>query len=219
VSTQDHEFYGLSVPSGEMGGDLVDLVHGSNQWIGYLADVSGHGVPSGIMMAMVKSAARMRLRTSAAPHVLLEDLNQVISELKAGDNTFVTLALLSPGTADEFHFATAGHLPILHFRSATGSVGELSTPNPPLGIFGGREFISSRVECSSGDIAVLLTDGLTEVMDEREQEYGLERIKQLIARHAAQPLKVICEALFAEAREFGKQTDDQSVLLVRWRPS
>jgi hypothetical protein len=75
-------------------------------------------------------------------------------------------------------------------------VGELSTPNPPLGILQGREFISSRVECSSGDIAILLTDGLTEVMGEREEEYGLERIKQLIATHAAQPLKVICEALF-----------------------
>ena len=218
-STQGHEFYGLSVPSGEMGGDLVDLVQVSNQWIGYVADVSGHGVPSGIMMAMVKSAARMRLRTSAPPHVFLEDLNHVISELKAGDNTFVTLAFLAPGTADDFHFATAGHLPILHFRSATGSVGELSTPNPPLGIFEAREFVSSRVKCSSGDIAVLLTDGLTEVMDEGEEEYGLDRIKQLIARHAAQPLKVICETLLAEAQAFGKQTDDQSVLLVRWRPS
>ena len=219
VSTQGHEFYGLSVPSGEMGGDLVDLVQGSNQWIGYVADVSGHGVPSGIMMAMVKSAARMRLRTSAPPHVFLEDLNHVISELKAGDNTFVTLAFLAPGTADDLHFATAGHLPILHFRSATGSVGELSTPNPPLGIFEAREFVSSRVKCSSGDIAVLLTDGLTEVMDADEEEYGLDRIKQLITTHAAQPLKVICETLLTEAQAFGKQTDDQSVLLIRWRSS
>ena len=219
VSTQRHEFYGLSVPSGEMGGDLVDLVQGSNQWIGYLADVSGHGVPSGIMMAMVKSAARMCLRAAATPHSFLDDLNHVIAELKAADSTFVTLAFLTPGTADDFYFATAGHLPILHFRSATGSVDELSTPNPALGLFEAQDFISSRVDCSSGDIAVLLTDGLTEVRDERDEEYGLERIKQLIKKHAAQPLKVICEALLAEAREFGKQTDDQSVLLVRWRLS
>jgi serine phosphatase RsbU (regulator of sigma subunit) len=61
-----------------------------------------------------------------------------------------------------------------------------------------------------------LTDGLTEVTDSREEEYGLERIKQLIANHSAQPLKVICEMLMSEAGEFGKQADDQSVLLVRW---
>jgi serine phosphatase RsbU (regulator of sigma subunit) len=219
VSTQRHEFYGLSVPSGEMGGDLVDLVQGRDQWVGYLADVSGHGVPSGITMAMVKSAARMRLRAPAAPHAFLEDVNQVIAESKAGESTFVTLALLTPGTADDFHFATAGHPPILLFRSSTGFVEELSTPNPALGIFETQRFISSRTECSSGDIAVLVTDGLTEVRDEREEEYGLERVKQLIAKHAARPLKVICEALLAEAREFGPQTDDQSVLLVRWRLS
>jgi serine phosphatase RsbU (regulator of sigma subunit) len=168
---------------------------------------------------MVKSAARMRLIPSAAPYVMLEDLNRVISELKAGDNTFVTFAFLTSGTADDVHFATAGHLPILHFCSATGSVSELSTPNPPLGIFEAREFTSSRAEFSGGDIAVLLTDGLTEAMDERGEEYGLERIKHLITERAAQPLEGICKALLAEARQFGKQTDDQSVLLIRWRTS
>ena len=73
---------------------------------------------------------------------------------------FVTLAFVSLGKSNDLHFATAGHLPILNFRSATGSVCELSTPNPPIGIFKGQKFASSHVEFSSGDIAVLLTDGL-----------------------------------------------------------
>src|SRR5262249_14192211 len=73
--SSQYEFYGVSAPTGEMGGDLVDLVQDGNKWIGYLADVCGHGVPSGVLMAMVKSAARMRLATSSEPQVLLEDLN------------------------------------------------------------------------------------------------------------------------------------------------
>jgi len=206
----------MSVPSGEMGGDLVDLVQDGDKWIAYLADVSGHGVPSGVLMAMVKSAARMRLRTSSEPQLLLEELNHVISELSA-TNTFVTLACVASGRSNDLSFATAGHLPILHFRSATGIVYELATSNPPIGIFKEQAFDSSRAQFSSGDIAVLLTDGLTEVMDSREEEYGLERIKHLLANHSAQPLNVICEMLMSEAREFGKQADDQSVLLVRWR--
>src|SRR5262249_9767032 len=159
--TSQEEFYGVSAPSGEMGGDLVDVVQDGRKWIGYVADVSGHGVPSGVLMAMVKSAVRMRLATTSEPQVLLEDLNRVISELIAPE-MFVTLAFVSLGESNELHFATAGHLPILHFRSATGSVCELSTPNPPIGIFKERRFASSHVEFSSGDIAVLLTDGLTE---------------------------------------------------------
>jgi sigma-B regulation protein RsbU (phosphoserine phosphatase) len=212
--TSQDEFYGVSAPSGEMGGDLVDLVQDGNQWIGYLADVSGHGVPSGVLMAMVKSAVRMRLATSSEPQVLLEDLNRVISELIAAE-MFVTLAFVSLGKSNDLHFATAGHLPILHFRSATRSIRELSTPNPPIGIFKEQKFASSHVEFSSGDIAVLLTDGLTEAANENEEEYGLERVKQQLTKHAGESLKVLCEMLLGEARKFGKQMDDQSILLVR----
>jgi serine phosphatase RsbU (regulator of sigma subunit) len=214
ASTSQYEFYGVSIPSGEMGGDLVDLVQDGNKWFCYLADVSGHGVPSGVLMAMVKSAARMRLVTLSESQMLLGDLNRVISELKAAD-TFVTLAYVALGMLNDLHFATAGHLPILHFHSASGSVCELSTSNPPIGIFKQQEFASSRVELSSGDIAVLLSDGLTEAANEKEEEYGLERVKQQLKKHSKDSLKVICETLLAEARRFGKQMDDQSVLLVK----
>src|SRR5260370_22041847 len=101
-ASQD-EFYGMSAPSGEMGGDLVDLVQNGNQWIGYLADVSGHGVPSGVLMAMVKSAVRMRLATSSEPQVLLEALNRFISELPAAGRFAVTaLGALGQRTACPF---------------------------------------------------------------------------------------------------------------------
>ena len=210
----NHEFYGLSAPSGEMGGDLVDVVQCGNKRIAYLADVSGHGVPSGVLMAMVKSAIRMQLAISCEPQVLLDYLNRVISDLMAAE-MFVTVAFVSVGESSDLHFATAGHLPILHFRSATGSVCELSTPNPPIGIFKERKFASSHVEFLSGDVAVLLTDGLTEAANENEEEYGLERVKQQVVKHSREPLKALCEMLLGEARKFGKQMDDQSVLLVR----
>lgn len=212
--TSQHEFYGVSAPSGEMGGDLVDVVQDGNKGIAYLADVCGHGVPSGVLMAMVKSAVRMRLATSTEPQMLLEDLNRVISELMAA-GMFVTVAVVSLGKSNDLHFATAGHLPILHFRSGSGSVCELSTPNPPIGIFKEQRFASSHVEFSSGDIAVLLTDGLTEATNQDEEEYGLERVKEQVTKHSSESLKVLCEMLLGEARKFGKQMDDQSVLLVK----
>jgi serine phosphatase RsbU (regulator of sigma subunit) len=62
---------------------------------------------------------------------------------------------------------------------------------------------------------VLLTDGLTEAANENEEEYGLERVKQQVAKHSGESLKVLCETLLGEARKFGKQIDDQSILLVR----
>jgi Stage II sporulation protein E (SpoIIE) len=65
-------------------------------------------------------------KLSSEPQVLFEDLNRVISELIAA-KMFVTLAFVSLAKSNDLHFATAGHLPILHFRSATGSVCELDS--------------------------------------------------------------------------------------------
>jgi serine phosphatase RsbU (regulator of sigma subunit) len=214
ASTSQYEFYGVSVPSGEMGGDLVDFVQEGNKWIAYLADVCGHGVPSGVLMAMVKSAARIRLVTLSQLQLFFADLNRVITELTAAD-TFVTLAYVALENSNDLRFATAGHLPILHFHRATGSVCELSTSNPPIGIFKEQDFATSQIEFSSGDIAILLTDGLTEATNENEEEYGLERVKEQLKKHSNESLKVICETLLTESRRFGKQMDDQSILLVK----
>jgi serine phosphatase RsbU (regulator of sigma subunit) len=54
-----------SLPSGEVGGDLIDVFQNNRGWIAYIADVSGHGVAPGVVMGMVKSAGRMQL--SSAP--------------------------------------------------------------------------------------------------------------------------------------------------------
>jgi serine phosphatase RsbU (regulator of sigma subunit) len=57
----DFEFYGGSLPGSEIGGYLLDVVQGHGSWTAYIADVSGHGVAPGVVMGMVKSAARRRL--------------------------------------------------------------------------------------------------------------------------------------------------------------
>jgi phosphoserine phosphatase RsbU/P len=72
-----------------------------------------------------------------------------------------------------------------------------------------------RTRALCGDIAVLLTDGLTEAANENDEEYGLKRVKQQVRQHSEESLKVLCELLLAEVRKFGKQMDDQSMLLVR----
>ena len=74
----DFEFYGRSLPSSEVGGDLIDLFEDGQGWIASIADVSGHGVAPGVVMGKVKSAARMRLSSSKTQVGLLESLNSVL---------------------------------------------------------------------------------------------------------------------------------------------
>jgi sigma-B regulation protein RsbU (phosphoserine phosphatase) len=206
------ELFGFSRPSGDVGGDLVDVVTGREGWFGYVADVSGHGVSSGLVMGMFKSALRMRLRQGGTISELLADLNTVLLPLKSG-SMFVTVAAVGYRGAEPLEFAVAGHLPILRVRA--GRVDEITTPQIPIGMIDSYEFASSTVDVLAGDLLVLLTDGLIEVFDRQDHEYGLDRAKALIVEEAARPLAEIADRLVAAARAHGRQLDDQTLLLIR----
>jgi hypothetical protein len=212
------ELHGVSQPSGEVGGDLVDVIQEGNRWFGYVGDVSGHGVPAGVMMAMVKSAVRMHWVQGQSASSLMEPLNSVLRAVRAQD-MFVTCAYLQSDGGTTLRFSLAGHLPILHFQAATGTVAEHSILNFPLGFFPQPAFETSEIECSPGDVLVLLTDGLTEVFDRNETEMGLEPLKRALQESGAEALEQISLSLQRTARQHGPQSDDQTMLIVRRLPS
>jgi hypothetical protein len=92
----EFEIYGRSLASGEVGGDLVDafIRPEGGGWIAYVADVSGHGVSSGVLMAMLKSAVRISLRQNPEAGKMLDEVNSVFYSLKA-PNSFATAAAIS----------------------------------------------------------------------------------------------------------------------------
>ena len=77
-----YEFLGRSDASGDVGGDLVDVVDDEGRWLAYVADVSGHGVGPGVVMGLCKSAMRMRARGAGGIGPLLEDVHAVLMPLK-----------------------------------------------------------------------------------------------------------------------------------------
>jgi serine phosphatase RsbU (regulator of sigma subunit) len=214
VAHGEYEFFGFSEPSGDVGGDLVDVVGDDAGWIGYVADVSGHGVGAGVVMAIFKSALRMRLISAGSLANLLGDVNRVLIPLKQS-NMFVTVASVRSDGRDILECAVAGHLPIVRIRA--GVPEEVTTPQLAVGMFDAVDFQTSIVECRCGDLLVLMTDGITEVCDSEQRELGFERAKQLVAAHSTQPLAEIAERLVAAARAHGVQLDDQTVLLIRRR--
>jgi serine phosphatase RsbU (regulator of sigma subunit) len=91
----------------------------------------------------------------------------------------------------------------------------VTTPQLAVGMFEGAAFSASAVDCRPGDVLALLTDGLAEVFDREQREWGFERAKQVLAESSREPLPAIADRLLAAARGHGEQTDDQTVLLVR----
>ena len=211
-----YEFRGLSIPSGEVGGDLVDVVEHDDgaAWTAYVTDVSGHGVPSGVLMGMIKSAMRMALVARVPLDAMLDRLNDVLYELKP-PQMYATFGAIRHEGAGDLDFTLAGHLPILRWRAASAQVDQLTVGQVPLGILPGRTFQASTCSCERGDVLLLLTDGITEVFDARDEEFGLDRVCACLATHAREPLESIERHLLAAARAHGAPHDDQSLILIR----
>ena len=95
------------------------------------------------------------------------------------------------------------------------TVTQLAMEQFPLGLFGNATFQSGIVEIEPGDILVLLTDGLPETTDVNDEQFGLDRMGEIIARKPAAPLSEITESVFEAVRRHGLQTDDETLVLVR----
>jgi serine phosphatase RsbU (regulator of sigma subunit) len=206
------EFYGWSFASGEVGGDLVDVVEHEGAWLGYVADVSGHGVASGVVMGMFKSALRARMLSGVGLAALLADLNAILIPLKPA-TSFITFAgVRSSGTRIEC--AVAGHHPVLRLRGT--QVDEITLPQMAIGMFPEATFEAQEINWQPGDLLALVTDGLLEVFDAQDRELGPAGVRRVLTAHHDRPLAEIAEQLLAEARAHGPQLDDQTVLLIRF---
>ena len=106
----EDEFFGWSIASGEVGGDLVDLVDADGRWLAYVADVSGHGVGAGIVMGMFKSALRTRALADGSVAAVLGDIQTALMPLKQ-PNMYVTVACVRGGAGATSNARSRGITP------------------------------------------------------------------------------------------------------------
>jgi hypothetical protein len=210
------EVYGKSVPSTEMGGDLIDVIQSNGRMLVYIADISGHGLAAGQLMGMLKTALRVAIQSECEPAKLLESADRVLPALK-DPSMYATLALLSFDSAPLAEYTVAGHLPILHYRARSRDTAWLSMEQFPLGLMPGGRYGSERVAYWQGDVFLMLTDGISEVANAKDEEFGLSAVEHLLAENAAEPLPSIWQVIMNKVHQHGAQQDDQTLLLIRAR--
>jgi serine phosphatase RsbU (regulator of sigma subunit) len=205
---------GRTTPREAFGGDLVDLVTSDGDVIAYVADVSGHGVSAGILMGMVKTAVRYGLMFGQRLPALLNGINGVLPSVKE-PHMYATFAGLRVGEHDQVEYITAGNVPLLHYIHARKEVVRLSMEQFPLGLFPDVEFVSGRVPYALGDVFAMLTDGLVETTDAWAEEFGLQRLENVLRDSAGQSLSEIYEAAMDAVHRHGNPSDDRTLMLVR----
>lgn len=209
------EFCGVSLPSGHVGGDLIDVVESpSGRWIAYLADVAGHGVASALLTGLVKSAVRGRIMAPSPLPAVVADVNRIVCE-NSDPNMFVTFAAISGNARDSLECVVAGHPPVLRISRGSTVVEEIARPNLPLGVDAEWVFDGISIPWKPGDVLVFVSDGLFEVFDHGDHEFALDGLKEVLARSAGRPLHVMRDDVYSAVRRHGRQLDDQTILLVR----
>jgi phosphoserine phosphatase RsbU/P len=208
------EAYGRTIPREAVGGDLVDLVTSGASVFAYVADVSGHGVSAGVLMGMVKTAARYGLWFGQGLPALLEGINSVLPAVKE-PHMYATFAGMRFDGSHGIEYTVAGHLPLLHYRHSRKEVIRLSMDQFPLGLFPDAGYASGHVTCAPGDLFAMVTDGIVETTDAWDEEFGLARLERVLCESAHRPLARVYDVALEAVRQYGEQADDRTLMLVR----
>lgn len=211
---------GDSLPADTVGGDSYDFLSMPDGavWLA-IGDVSGHGFPAALMMASTHAYLRSLVRIHSDPGSILRLANTILSE-ETGDERFVTLLLLRLDPARRsLVYCGAGH-PAGYVLNAAGAIEHhLPSAGFPLGITSDDEFPSSEpVTLASGDTVVLITDGVFEARSPAGQQYGTERVLNVVRRHRKATSREIIANLFMAIQEHSqseKLADDITAVVVR----
>jgi serine phosphatase RsbU (regulator of sigma subunit) len=147
---------------------------------------------------------------------MLECVDRVLPVVKEPE-LFATLAIVSFSGSGFVEYALAGHVPILHYRDSSRDTVLLAMQQYPLGLFPGGGYESAHTTYAVRDLFLVVSDGMTEVFNEKDEEFGLIGLQQVLTKHAAESLPELCDLIMREVRRHGPQQDDQSMLLLRVR--
>ena len=213
--------------SARAGGDYYDFFKlDQGGWGLFIADVSGHGTPAAVLMAITHAIAHAEPRAHTPPATMLQYLNDRLAAAYTRGGTFVTAFY---ATLDPVHrtltYSRAGHNPPRLLRN--GQIISIEADGGvPLGILPGQNYEQASVTLKPGDLLLLYTDGITEAMapstgDGPRDQFGVERLDALLLDCDHSTAGQCLDQVMAAVTFFGGAslpTDDQTLIAIRCLP-
>ena len=198
-----------------VGGDYYDFLDlGPGRAGLVLADISGKGFPAALLMAGLQASLRSRLGQDMLdlPRQL-RSVNQLLYR-SSESNRYATLFLGLYDDADRrLLYANCGHNPPVVLRS-DGSVRRLTPTAPVLGLLEEWECTACEVRLDEGDLLVLFSDGITEAFSDAGEEFGDERLIDVLRIHRDLPAPALVDLVLRRVTEFSGRDQDDDVTLV-----
>ena len=213
------ELCGTNISYEEVGGDYYDFVPIVEHQIGIaIADVSGKGIPASLIMASFRASLRAEIRNNYAIRTILAKVNRLLLE-SVEIGTYVTAFYGVLDTRGRvLTYSNAGHNPPILVRSA-GRMELLSEGGTVLGALPGITFKEKRLTFASGDLLVFYTDGVTDAMNPEGEQFGQERLEQLV-KAAGSDAAAVMQRIIDGVTVFrgnARLNDDLTLVVLRAR--
>jgi serine phosphatase RsbU (regulator of sigma subunit) len=217
------DYVGICKPVFEVGGDYYDFVPVEPGGLGVaLADVSGKGISSALLMSNLQALIRSR----AYQHghhldLLVQEINSLLFS-STDDNKYATLFYgLYEDTSQRFTYVNAGHNPPLLFRNhMSDRIEVLKASGTVVGLLPNRLYEEVTIQLNPGDVLILYTDGITEACNEQDQEFGEEQLCQFIESNLHLPAPDLAQSVLHSVQQFAdpaRQQDDLTLVVLKVR--
>lgn len=214
---------GVCLPARQVSGDYFDFLEVAPGVTGVvIADVCGKGVSAALLMANLQAILRSQVQACPETQPQLRSLAQIVAHVNqrlkasAPDASYVTLCYAEFDEASStLRYTNAGHNPPLLWHG-NGEIERLETGGMVVGLFAEAEYEQAALRMYSGDLFIAFTDGLLEAHNAEGEEFGEERICEVVQRHAQHDAEIVKQALLAAVRDWtnGIEQEDDLTLVV-----
>ena len=220
----DVQLYSSLVPAKEVGGDLIDHFLRDEKLFFCIGDVSGKGVPSAMVMAVIHSLFRMASARENNPDRIMQTINEVACQNNRS-NMFVTLFI---GVLDlptgRLRYCNAGHdVPVCLRQGGDGVELEKlpAKPNLPVGVFDDFSYEKQSLTLAPGETLFLYTDGLTEARSPVRDQFRMERTMEVLKGCGGMTPQQVIATMKAAVQAFvedAPQSDDLTMMSISYTP-
>jgi serine phosphatase RsbU (regulator of sigma subunit) len=221
----DYEFSGFMLPAREIGGDYYDFLpspDGSETLVA-IGDVSGKGIPAGMVMATARTIIHSIVRKKATLDEIVEELNSYIYNNYQNSVVlrFMTMTLLRiDHRKNEVEFKGGGHGNMLVYRTKYGDVKSIFTGGMVLGISQEIPDSGGVLKVEKGDVILLYTDGVTESMNKKGEQFEEERLIKSLGKNSKKSARQIVLSIYEEIQNHtnnASQNDDITLVAIKRR--
>jgi sigma-B regulation protein RsbU (phosphoserine phosphatase) len=216
-SVNGYDIYAVNIPAKEVGGDYFDFMKLPNDMLAFcLGDITGKGLPAAMLMANLQATLRGQALIQKSVSDIVKNSNLLLFN-STDSNRFATLffGILDTKT-NIITYCTAGHDSPIHFNKS--ELTKLDEGGLLLGCFETADYNEAVKKMETNELIVIYTDGVTEAMNENNEEFGEDKLIELINIHQKKSSKEITDEIISNVKEHSAnspQFDDITLMVIK----